>query len=125
MKLKLKAHNGDEYIGKLNIQRVAEIGVIEMNHRLFVYSHVGGGAAWYHEATSKAIPISEFDHEPKRRDLRVGDGVKLIAVHREEDRPYIGQLATITDGSGILTDFVITFGNGHFIGANKAELEPA
>lgn len=124
MKTTLKAFDGDEYSADLSGNQ-ANHGVIEMDHRLFVYSHVSGGVAWYYEQHRKAVPRSMWDHVPKRKDLRIGDGVKLIAVHRAEDKPYIGQLARITDGSGILTDFVITFGNGHFIGANKGELIPA
>ena len=57
--------------------------------------------------------------------MKIGDPVKLIKVHREEDRRFVEQLARITDGSGFITDFVITFGNGEFIGVLEDEIEPA
>ena len=44
MKTTLKAFDGDEYSTDLPGNQ-ANSGVIEMDHRLFVYSHVSGGVA--------------------------------------------------------------------------------
>lgn len=76
----------------------------------------------YRELTFGGSELPWIEGDPPGR-FHIGAKVKLISTYRLDCSGYIGQFGTITDGSGIETDWVVTFGDGHFMGVHEAEIQ--
>jgi len=123
MKVRLRTTDGKSFITDLSHDQLSSHGVIEVEHKCFAYrGFINRGAAEYQETGRLAIAWSRFTQEQPPPVFGVGVAVKLIAVHRAEDKKYIGQFATIIDGSGIITDWRIKFGDGQSIGVLTSEI---
>lgn len=55
--------------------------------------------------------------------IKIGAIVKVIAVHREEDKKYLGKYGKIIDGAGFHTDWLVEFSSRDFTGFLQSELE--
>lgn len=120
MKIKLITQDGTLFLGEL---KELDVGVIEVEHKLFAYTGIAAGYGEFHERKRLAMAFHEFEQVPPPKQLRIGAAVVLRKVHRDEDKKYIGQYARIFDSSGISTDWRIQFGNDDIIGVLSSEIE--
>jgi hypothetical protein len=56
------------------------------------------------------------------KHLPNGTKVQVIGTHRQEDKRYLNRTGYITNNSGFITDYVVEFAAGEFIGVLKEEI---